>query len=305
MKYIKSFELYESEQALDEGMSKAAIKKQIKVIDKMIDDETGGDGEPLTSETLQDLERERERLEKLLKEEVTLSEAATLVDEETGKVVKLPYKTKDFRGDAITVTGFTEPRNSGSSGRIQTDQGEYYPGVAGVKIIGHKFESINEGNVYDVPEFAHLSKSGKKLTVEFYNLDDWDSSMYGGGKGHKQAMKDIKMASKGENDPLLDDIEMHLGTSGLGDINWDKPIKVKDGGSSLEFVIESVNEAKIMSRKDIQKLVKELVHDGRHGDEAAFDLADGILYDTPGLEAGIRKHFGVGDPQGWLADRIA
>ena len=34
----------------------------------MIDNETGGDGEPLTSETLQDLERERERLEKLLKE---------------------------------------------------------------------------------------------------------------------------------------------------------------------------------------------------------------------------------------------
>jgi len=47
------------------GMSKAAAKKQIKIIDKMIDDETGGDGEPLKDETLQDLERERERLVKL------------------------------------------------------------------------------------------------------------------------------------------------------------------------------------------------------------------------------------------------
>jgi len=63
------------------------------------------------------------------------------MDEETGKIVKLPYKTKDFRGDAITVTGFTEPHKSSSSGRIQTDQGEYFPGVAGCKIVGHKYES--------------------------------------------------------------------------------------------------------------------------------------------------------------------
>ena len=68
---------------------------------------------------------------------------------------------------------------------------------------------------------------------------------------------------------------------------------------------EFINEAKVMSKKDIQKLVKDLVSDGRHGDDAAFDIADGILYDEEGLEAGIRKHFGVRDPQGWLADRIA
>ena len=84
-----------------------------------------------------------------------VNEKAQLMDEETGKIVKLPYKTKDFRGDAITVTGFTEPHKSSSSGRIQTDQGEYFPGVAGCKIVGHKYEStfidsnenteINEG----------------------------------------------------------------------------------------------------------------------------------------------------------------
>lgn len=77
-------------------------------------------------------------------EESGVYEAAQLVDEETGKAVKLPYKTKDFRGDPITVKGFTEPHKSSSSGRIQTDQGEYFPGVAGVKIIGHKFESVAE-----------------------------------------------------------------------------------------------------------------------------------------------------------------
>jgi len=105
---------------------------------------------------------------------------AKLVDEETGKAVKLPYKTKDFRGDAITVTGFTEPHKSSSSGRIQTDQGEFFPGVAGVKIVGHKFESviiestIAEGNAFlgarakaieeDKEEFEFNGKTFKVTT---------------------------------------------------------------------------------------------------------------------------------------------
>ena len=50
------------ESAVTEGLSKSAIKKAIKVIDKQIDTETGGDGEALDNETLQALEQERERL---------------------------------------------------------------------------------------------------------------------------------------------------------------------------------------------------------------------------------------------------
>lgn len=50
------------ESAVTEGMSKSAIKKAIKVIDQQIEDEVGGDGEPLDNETLQALEQERERL---------------------------------------------------------------------------------------------------------------------------------------------------------------------------------------------------------------------------------------------------
>ena len=51
-----------SESVVTEGMSKSAIKKAIKVIDQQIEDEEGGDGEPLDNETLQALEQERERL---------------------------------------------------------------------------------------------------------------------------------------------------------------------------------------------------------------------------------------------------
>tara|TARA_R110000822_G_scaffold112960_1_gene244024 strand:+ start:94 stop:699 length:606 start_codon:yes stop_codon:yes gene_type:complete len=54
---------YESYGSMDEGLSKSAIKKMIKVIDKQIDTETGGDGEALDNETLQALEQERERLQ--------------------------------------------------------------------------------------------------------------------------------------------------------------------------------------------------------------------------------------------------
>lgn len=82
-----------------------------------------------------------------------VNEKAQLMDEETGKIVKLPYKTKDFRGDAITVTGFTEPHKSSSSGRIQTDQGEFFPGVAGCKIVGHKYEStVTDSNEPELNE---------------------------------------------------------------------------------------------------------------------------------------------------------
>jgi len=54
---------YENYGTMDEGMSKGQIKKMIKIIDKQIDSETGGDGEALDNETLQALEQERERLE--------------------------------------------------------------------------------------------------------------------------------------------------------------------------------------------------------------------------------------------------
>ena len=67
MKNIISFESFGS---ANEGMSKSAVKKAIKVIDKQIDTETGGDGEPLDNETLQALEQERERLEGLFTESV-------------------------------------------------------------------------------------------------------------------------------------------------------------------------------------------------------------------------------------------
>jgi len=60
-----------------------------------------------------------------------------------------------------------------------------------------------------------------------------------------------------------------------------------------------------MSKKQIVELVNDLISDGRHGNDVAFDIADGILLDEDGLEAGINKHFKASDAQGWLANQIA
>ena len=58
---------------LNEGKpSKSAIEKMIKDAEDQIENEEGGNGEPLTSETLQSLEDEVKRLKKMLE---TISES--------------------------------------------------------------------------------------------------------------------------------------------------------------------------------------------------------------------------------------
>jgi len=59
-----------------------------------------------------------------------------------------------------------------------------------------------------------------------------------------------------------------------------------------------------MSREQINQIVKELVSDGIHSDCEAYDIAQNVLFDEPGMKEGIIKHFRVSDPVGWLADRI-
>ena len=86
---------------------------------------------------------------------------AKLVDKETGEEVKLPYETVDFRGDPMTVIGFTPPHKSSSTGRIHTDDGmSYFPSVVGLKIVGVIF---SDGSVRESTEDDDLrdEESGK------------------------------------------------------------------------------------------------------------------------------------------------
>ena len=65
-----------------------------------------------------------------------------LIKETTGVEVKSGDVAHDFRGDAAIITGWQEPRHSGSTGRVyvkeMSDQGftgEYYPSVYGLKWV--------------------------------------------------------------------------------------------------------------------------------------------------------------------------
>ena len=159
----------------------------------------------------------------LMKE--SLTEAAKLMDEKTGKIVKLPYKTKDFRGDSITVKGFTEPHKASSSGRIQTDKGEFFPGVANCIIVGHKYESLTEAKKF---------KPGDKWSSDF----DYDGMLkYALTVNEKTP---IKMLNK-----LFDsatDVNYHTPFANLGiAIDW---IEDGDKKGSKDYIKNFHNDIK-------------------------------------------------------------
>jgi hypothetical protein len=71
-----------------------------------------------------------------------LSEGHKLVDEKTGKEIKVGEKRKDFRGDMHKVMALHPPRHEASSGHVTTDKGHFYAGVVGGKYI--KEETLDE-----------------------------------------------------------------------------------------------------------------------------------------------------------------
>lgn len=61
-----------------------------------------------------------------------------LVDK-NDKPVNVGDELTDFRGDKLTLTGWAAPpRDSGSTGRIFTSKGSFYPSVCNLKFIEAK-----------------------------------------------------------------------------------------------------------------------------------------------------------------------
>lgn len=65
-----------------------------------------------------------------------------LIREKTGEQINTGEVVHDFRGDAAIITGWQEPRHSGSTGRVyvremneQGFEGSYYPSVYGLKWV--------------------------------------------------------------------------------------------------------------------------------------------------------------------------
>ena len=101
---------------------------------------------------------------------------------ENGKKLKIGDVVKDFRGDKHKITGWSAPRHAGTSGRVHTDQGSYYPSVIDARLVdketGRYFgdgKDLDEGYKKSAEKYAKsigheivssmLSASGKKLQI--------------------------------------------------------------------------------------------------------------------------------------------
>lgn len=58
-----------------------------------------------------------------------------LIVETTGEVATFGSTYADFRGNPHVLKGGLPPRHDGSTGRIYTDKGEYFPSVVGLKWV--------------------------------------------------------------------------------------------------------------------------------------------------------------------------
>ena len=66
------------------------------------------------------------------------SEFMVLVHESTLKPVHVDESVKDFRGDPHIMKGGEAPYRAGSTGRVHTDRGSFYPGVINCKWVQKK-----------------------------------------------------------------------------------------------------------------------------------------------------------------------
>lgn len=58
-----------------------------------------------------------------------------LIDNKTGRQIQLGESLVNFRGQPDRFVSILQAPNGGSSGKIQTDRGIYYPSVFGSKLI--------------------------------------------------------------------------------------------------------------------------------------------------------------------------
>ena len=52
-----------------------------------------------------------------------------------GKVIPPGTHVRTFRGEMVTVTGGEAPQKPGSTGKVWTDAGEYFPGVVNAEWV--------------------------------------------------------------------------------------------------------------------------------------------------------------------------
>lgn len=116
-------------------------------------------------------------------------ETHKLVDEKTGKEIKIGDKVKDFRGETHEIKGYRPGAHAGSTGRVHTSAGEFYPGVVGAKVVARD----------DVKEALHPNQQ-KIDVVDDEKIDAKDFAKLRKMKKMKEEVEQVDEAKKGEKD---------------------------------------------------------------------------------------------------------
>ena len=127
---------------------------------------------------------------------------------ESGKALKKGDKVKGFRG-TYKIQGFEMPHHSGSTGRVYTDKGQFFPGVVNAKIVKKAVKEEAE-EVNEVSRSTIASVATKRYQQAQKALKDRD---YGGyvkniKKAHKAGDATIpKSGWSAEDDPKNEEVQ--------------------------------------------------------------------------------------------------
>jgi hypothetical protein len=95
-------------------------------------------------------------------------------------------------------------------------------------------------------------------------------------------------------------IKETMGTSQPSNSKIGNPINKGVGVSKGTL---NISEGTVWNDRKVQEFLKDFEGAEQFGDDEAFDIADGVLYDEPELVAYLATK-GITDAVGWLANKI-
>lgn len=149
---------------------------------------------------------------------------------ESGKALKKGDVVKDFRGDKHKIKGFELPHHSGSTGRVYTNQGSFFPGVVDAKIVKKKAvkedaEPVNELKTSTLAKVATARYKQAQQALKDKNYPEYAKKIQ---KSHKAA--DATVPKKG----------------------WSVEEEAKTDGVSAQEKYRQIREAKV--RKGVTRV---------------------------------------------------
>lgn len=116
-----------------------------------------------------------------------------LINEETGNQVLKGDTVKDFRGDSAIVESYTPPHKPSSTGRVITNEGEYFPSVYGLKIVLIQAGEKGEALLRKLHPITVMQDGATFFTVEdtFFSTADTITGEYWEASNHP--IKDYDM----------------------------------------------------------------------------------------------------------------